>query len=114
MILASLVRLIHILFIVCMIYVPLFGNVNSLILAEAMYIGLFVHWALNNDACALTVLEQYLTGAPKSASFFQSIVGPIYQISSREVWFVSGILFSIGLYRLIQQPHAVKAAFGLV
>ena len=87
-----------------MVWAPVCASLPTLLLVEAGYLLLFLHWLLNNDTCALTMLEQRLRGVEKSASFIHSIVGPVYTISSTStgkfVWCVSLLLFSVGLARL--------------
>lgn len=104
MLLADLVWTVHCLLVAFMVYAPLFGGYVSLCLAEAGYVLLMLHWTLNSDVCALTLLEQKLRGVEKSASFVQALVGPVYGVSEtalgRTVWTVSVVLFIIGLSRL--------------
>ena len=102
--LPNLVRFLHVALVLFMVTVPLAAHGLLLILAEAGYVLLFLHWFTNNDVCALTLLEQHLRGIEKSSSFVQSVVGPVYGLSNtnigRCVWVVSVILFTIGLIRL--------------
>lgn len=41
---------------------------------------LWMHWALNDDSCALTLLECKLRGVPADKSFVHSLVGPVYHV----------------------------------
>lgn len=104
MLLADVVWAVHFLLVAFMVYAPLFGGSVSLCLAEAGYVLLMLHWKLNSDVCALTLLEQKLRGVEKSASFVQALVGPVYGVSEtalgRTVWTISVVLFLIGLARL--------------
>lgn len=107
---ADLVCFIHGLLVCFMIWAPLFGDVQTLMLVEAGYLLLFLHWFLMNDACALTILEQTLRGGiDKTDSFIHSIVGPVYGISAsasgRWVWAISLSLFVCGLYRLVSKTR---------
>lgn len=104
MALAGLVRATHLILIAFMLWAPICGSLPTLLLVEAGYLLLFLHWLLNNDTCALTMLEQRLRGIQKSSSFIHSIVGPVYNVSSTStgklVWWISLLLFSVGLVRL--------------
>lgn len=101
---ADVVRCLHLALVCFMVWAPLFSGAEVLLLAEAGYVLLFVHWLLNNDACALTMLEQRLRGVEKAESFVQSVVQPVYAAGGsgygRAVWGVSLVLFGVGLWRL--------------
>lgn len=102
--LADIVRLIHIGLIVFMVVTPLVGGLPLLVLVESGYLLLFLHWIMNQDTCALTMLEQKLRGVDKASSFVHSVVAPFYGVSStamgRTVWVVSLVLFGVGLLRM--------------
>lgn len=107
---AEAVRALHMALIGFMLWAPLFAGPEVLLLAESGYVLLFVHWVLNNDACALTMLEQRLRGVDKGQSFVQSVVQPFYDAGGsaygRAVWAVSLLLFAVGLWRMWR--HVVR------
>lgn len=74
---ANFVRIIHILFVLFMVAAPFTNNFT-----RDMYIiivpFLFLHWWMNDDTCALTLMECKLRGVGKSESLMQQIVGPVY------------------------------------
>ena len=115
MIVADFVRALHVLLVLYMIWAPLFADTMQLMLVEAGFILLFFHWILNNDACALTLLEQKLRGVEKSESFVQSVVGPVYGVSNtqagRVVWIIALALFFYGLFRLCKRVRSMDTKF---
>lgn len=46
---------------------------------------LFFHWSVNDDTCALTQAEMYMTGKHKDETFMGRLVGPIYKMPDTEV-----------------------------
>ena len=46
---------------------------------------LFYHWSVNDDTCALTLLEQRVTGKHKDELFMQRLVGPIYKMDDSDL-----------------------------
>jgi hypothetical protein len=43
----------------------------------------FFHWAINDDTCALTILESSLTGKEQKDTFFGRLMSPIYNIDNK-------------------------------
>ena len=60
---------------------------------------LWAHWYLNNDVCALTMIESYCFDLPKDQTFFGNLVSPIYKITNREIYFGHFLLVLIALGR---------------
>jgi hypothetical protein len=64
-----------------------------------------VHWYANDDTCALTLMEQKLTGVKKSESFVNQVVNPIYKISDKDTRnissFATDILLIVILFKLV-------------
>lgn len=80
------VRAIHILFIVWMIYAPFSGREDMLVLHAIVAPFLMLHWILSDAGCILTQIEKYLRGLDhESESFIHSIVAPIYVIDDRSL-----------------------------
>jgi hypothetical protein len=113
-ILAGLIRLLHIslvLYVGTNWYFLFSTNVypsQVLPISIALYLtvlaSLKLHWYLNDDTCALTLLECVITGKPKSNSFIHSIVSPVYKIKDENLAKISGtmvnVLFIYTLFRL--------------
>jgi hypothetical protein len=43
----------------------------------------FFHWAINDDTCALTILESSLTGKEQKDTFFGRLMRPIFTIDNK-------------------------------
>lgn len=79
---ALLVSVIHALFVGWMLLAPFCGRLEQLLLYVIIVPFLYCHWLLNNDHCALTLLEQWLRGVSAEESFIHKIVSPIYLFMS--------------------------------
>ena len=95
-----IIRLIHILFVAFMILVPFFGNKYLLRFHFILVPFLFIHWILNDNTCALTLLESKLTGVNTSDTFIGRIVEPVYDISSRNIYVITLALYFVTCYRV--------------
>lgn len=90
-ILADLIWLLHILLIIFIIVVPFLPNIKwpILILHVAGVLSLLTHWILNNDSCALTLLECFLRGLDgdncKKNSFMYQLIAPVYNIPENDL-----------------------------
>ena len=96
--LAALVRVLHVAIVVAFFYFPFSGDDTMLLLHAIAVPGMVFHWWMNNDTCALTLLEQYLTGKDKGETFFDMLFGSIYRIPG---WIQTGpvpYLLAIGLW----------------
>lgn len=78
---ADIVYIIHVLVVLFMVCAPFMGN-NERFLFILTVPFLFFHWIINDDTCALTMIECFLRGVPKDQSFLQRIVGPVYDPST--------------------------------
>ena len=56
---------------------------------------LFLHWSLNDDTCALTVMEQTVTGYEKHETFTGQLMKGIYIMPDNDYGKLSKILFFI-------------------
>ena len=43
----------------------------------------FFHWSINDDTCALTILESSLTGKEQKDTFFGRLMRPIFTIDNK-------------------------------
>ena len=111
---ASLIRLLHICFIFVMIITPFIPKINWLLLV--MYIctsvTLLIHWAANDDTCALTYIESYIRGVPLHNSFMYDLVSPVYKISDetlrKTVTYGTVALTLFSLYRLYVNKDSIQ------
>ena len=79
-----IVWLIHKCFTLFVLLAPFSNNYEYLILHAILVPFLFFHWLTNNDTCALTELEKYLTSKENNTdTFIGSIVSPIYLLEDK-------------------------------
>lgn len=76
------ISILHVLFVLWMLLTPFFGGLDQLLLYCIIVPFLVAHWLLNNDQCALTLLEQWLRGVELHESFIHKIVSPVYLFMS--------------------------------
>lgn len=77
----------HLLFVLYVLLVPIVSvSIHLLLLHVALLTCVIVHWYLNNDVCFLTLIEQQLyRDKPKKDLFIQRLVGPVYNVSNRDI-----------------------------
>jgi hypothetical protein len=79
----NIIFLIHVV-LFCMALIIPFTNVEKWLVMYSLIIPfLFLHWATNDDTCALTELEVAITGKPKEQTFFNRLVGPILKLDPK-------------------------------
>ena len=78
------VWLIHKLFTLFMLLAPFSQNREYIIIHVILVPFLFFHWLTNNDTCALTEIEKFLTSKNKNTeTYIGSILSPIYKLEDR-------------------------------
>lgn len=102
----------HVLLFTTAILLPFTNNEEFLELYSLVIPFLFLHWAMNDDTCALTQLEMYATGKEKTQTFFGRLVGPVYNMSDGDAdRAVKSIFFFLWLmvqFRLDRVPGVNK------
>jgi len=71
---------IHLFLLLAILIIPFTNSEKYLHFYNILVPFLFYHWSVNNDTCALTQLEMYLTGEQKEQTFIGRVVGPIYNM----------------------------------
>lgn len=108
----TLIIVIHVLFTLFIIITP-FTNITLLLLEHAIIVPfLMLHWATNNNVCALTMAEKYVriqlygTCDPHDC-FTCKIIEPIYDFTNDKdttiniiIYSVTTVLWLITLYKL--------------
>lgn len=61
------------------------------------------HWVINNDTCALTIIESWISGKPSDQTFIGRIVKPIYNIKDTQITYITLILLLIAMIRLMKK-----------
>jgi hypothetical protein len=101
---ATLVCALHWLFVAFMVVAPFTSSRPALVLHAIVTPFLWVHWALNDDTCALTLLEKRLRGVDDGDSFFHAVVSPVYKIRDGDVralcWAASALLWAVTLTKV--------------
>jgi hypothetical protein len=97
---------IHVLLLLAGIIVPFIGQTKQLEFYSILIPLLFLHWALNDDTCFLTNLEQIVTDEPKERTFMGRLVGPIYNLPDDQIGKgIKIILFSLWLFVQFKLGH---------
>ena len=94
----NIIFFIHTILFITSLVVPFTRNVDLLKMYSVIIPFIFFHWAINDDTCALTILESSLTGKEQKDTFFGRLMKPIFTIdneTSDQV--VKSILFSLWL-----------------
>lgn len=112
-ILLKLIILIHILFILFIILAPFTNSTYLLFLHAIICPFIMIHWLLNDNTCALTLLERYVrqqinNGVPvkDEECFTCRIIDPVYKFTnnfadhSTVAYFVVTVLWLISLFKL--------------
>lgn len=112
------VKLIHIAFIAFIALVPFISRtVAPLFLHFITVPFLYLHWATNNDTCALTLIECYMRGCSQDRSFVYSIVGPIYKVDPAYINTVTKVaplvLWLVSCIRICSMYTAWKTKTGM-
>ena len=116
---ANLIWLLHILLVVWIVVTPFTQNEPMLVLHLIMVPFLWFHWVLNDDTCALTLIEQKLRGIDPSEcaekSFFFNLVSPVYKIQDDSIrklsWVISIVLWLVTLSKVMKRPSMITDIF---
>ena len=99
------------------VYLVVFPFVSSsldwIFLHIAILSSILFHWQMNNDVCALTLVEQQLfPDTCKHDLFMQRLVGPVYNVQSRDIHCLTYALLCFTVFRyasLRTQGHTLFA-----
>lgn len=80
----NIIFFIHLILFVATLVIPFLKNTQLLEMYSILIPFIFYHWSVNDDTCALTQMEMYITGKKKEETFFGRIVGPIYKMDDTE------------------------------
>jgi hypothetical protein len=97
---------IHMLVLIVGILMPFFANTKQLEFYSILIPFLFFHWAVNDDTCILTNLEQMATGEEKERTFMGRLIGPIYNLSDDDIGkAIKLVLFTLWFYVQFKLGH---------
>lgn len=113
--LANVCWVLHVMFLLWVVVTPFTNNEPMLVLHLMVMPFLWFHWWLNDDTCALTLMEQHLRGVQQEESFFHSLVSPVYKIRDGDMrtvsWIASVVLWLITLSKVMRRPAMVREVF---
>lgn len=104
-VLAWVVSALHWAFVIFMAWAPFSSNRTALVMHALVTPFLWLHWILNDDTCALTLLEKKIRGLEDdSHSFFYALVSPVYKVRDADVrvacWVASIVLWLITISKV--------------
>lgn len=113
MILATIIRIIHLMIIAFILVAP-FSNLAPLIILNITgCLSLLVHWHANNDICCLSLLEAKLRGIDYTQGFLHQFVSPVYKITDAQIskiaFYVVIISMLLSIYNLLNTKAFEKA-----
>lgn len=97
----NIIFVIHLAFLFWILIIPFTNNRRSLEFYSMVIPFIFYHWSVNDDTCALTQAEMYVTGRDKEQTFMGRVVGPIYKMEENELNKLTKTLFFI-LWTFVQ------------
>lgn len=113
--LANVCWVLHILFVLWVLAVPFTDNEPMLVLHLMVMPFLWLHWAVNDDTCALTLAERHLRGVGSEESFFHNLVSPVYKIRDDDLrvvcWWFSVGLWLVTLSKVLRRPAMIREVF---
>ncbi len=89
----NIIFLIHLGFLLWILVTPFMNDRKQLEFYSMVIPFIFYHWSVNDDTCALTQAEMYVTGRDKDQTFMGRVVGPIYKMEENDVNRLTKTLF---------------------
>ena len=98
------IRALHWAYVAFVVLAPLSNNRAALVLHALTTPVVWAHWILNDDRCALTLLEKAVRGVDDDASFFHALVSPVFRVADGDVraacWGASVALWLVTVHKL--------------
>lgn len=101
-----IINIIHYIVILCVIFIPFTNNSLLLLLHSIIIPFILFHWYLNNDTCALTLLEKFVREKinddknkviKEEDCITYKIISPIYNFTnynkSKVIWIITILLW---------------------
>lgn len=108
----NIIFVLHTILFLASVIIPFTNNKDVLEFYSLVIPFIMFHWVMNDDTCALTQMEMYVTGNEKEGTFFGRLIGPVYTLSDSDAdRFVKGLLFFLWLvvqFRLNRIPGINK------
>lgn len=113
MILATIIRIIHLMIIAFILVAPFSKLAPILLLNITGCWSLLVHWSANNDVCCLTLMEAKLRGIDYTKGFLHQFVSPVYKITDDQISKIANyvviISMLVSIYNLLETKAFEKA-----
>src|SRR5210317_2670168 len=106
----NIIFLLHTIFLLMILIIPFTNNRRNLEFYSMVIPFIFYHWSVNDDTCALTQAEMYVTGRDKEKTFMGRVVGPIYKMEENELNKLTKTLF-FALWAFVQYRLGYFDAF---
>lgn len=100
--LANFIFGLHVLILVSVVVTPFIGTPKWILIDLMFMWSVYLHWLLNDNTCALTVLEKTIRGTPDDEStFFGRLFGKAYEFGrdNKFSWGIIVFLMMIATYR---------------
>lgn len=81
----NIIFLIHLIFLLWILIIPFTNDRRQLEFYSMVIPFIFYHWSVNDDTCALTQAEMFITGKHKDETFMGRVVGPIYKMEENDI-----------------------------
>ena len=108
----NIIFFLHVILFVMAVVIPFTNNTDVLEFYSLVIPFIMFHWVMNDDTCALTQMEMYVTGKEKEGTFFGRLISPVYSLSDSEAdKFVKCLLFFLWMvvqFRLKRIPGVNK------
>lgn len=107
----------HLLIFLASVSIPFIGTDDMLLVNTAFLIGVVLHWMLNNNMCALTQFEKWVTGnTDSSTTFFGQLFGDFYTKAEQWghiSWIVTIALIVYSIHKLIKRNVIQKFIYNV-
>lgn len=108
-ILADIAYYFHIFIVLFVLFIPFTNTVCLLLIHFVFCVCLLVHWGLNENICALSVIEAHFRGIDRTGTFTHSLIAPVYDIGTTEwsdiCYILTIVLMYISLYKIISSDR---------
>ena len=95
----NIIFFIHLILFGAVLVTPFLKNTQLHEMYSIVIPFIFYHWSVNDDTCALTQMEMFVTGNSKEETFFGRIMGPIYKMDDTDAnKFLKTVMFCLWLF----------------
>ena len=92
----------HVLLLLFVVLTPFIGTPEWILIDLMLMVSIYLHWIVNDNTCALTVLEKTLRGTPDDKeTFFGRLFGEMYTFGrdNKLSWAIIVVLMLVATYR---------------